>query len=97
MWGFDGWWRIPSCGGPSTSYADILKHAIWIGNGQDMWITRVLRKTRIARLVVGISVREVSRLKEGINSFLTVYNTPYVIKKAAELWAKECENGVEKK
>ena len=85
MWGFDGWWRIPSCGGPSTSYADILKHAIWIGNGQDMWITRVLRKTRIARLVVGISVREVSRLKEGINSFLTVYNTPYVIKEAAEL------------
>ena len=57
----------------------------------------VLRKTRIARLIAGIPVCEVSRLKEGINSFLTVYNKPYVIKKAAELWAKECENGVQKK
>ena len=62
-----------------------------------MWVTRVLRKTQIERLIVGIPVREVSRLKEGINSFLTVYNTSYVIKKTAEIWAKECENGVQKK
>ena len=46
---------------------------------------------------MGISVREVSRSKGGVYSFLTVYNTSYVVKKAAELWAKECENGVEKK
>ena len=85
MSGFDGWWRLPSCGGPSSSYADILKHAIWIGNGQDMWVTRVLRKTQIERLIMGIPVHEVSRLKEGINSFLTAYNTPYVGKEAAEL------------
>ena len=94
MSGFDGWWRISSCGGPSTSHADILKHAIWIGNGHDMWVTLVLRKTRRERLIVGIPVREVSRLKEGTNSFLMVYNTPYVVKEAAELLAKECENGV---
>ena len=62
-----------------------------------MRVTRVLKKTRIARLFVGISVREVSRSKGGVYSFLTVYNTSYVVKKAAELWAKECENGVEKK
>ena len=62
-----------------------------------MRVTRALKKTRIARLFVGISVREVSRLKGGVYSFLTVYNTSYVVKKAAELWAKECENGVEKK
>ena len=46
---------------------------------------------------MGISVREVSRSKEGVYSFLTVYNTLYVIKKTAEIWAKECENGVQKK
>ena len=62
-----------------------------------MWVTRVLKKMRIARLFVGISVREVSRLKGGVYSFLTVYNTSYVVKKAAEIWAKECENGVQKK
>ena len=97
MSGFDGWWRISSCGGPSTSHADILKHAVWIGNGQDMWVTRVLRKTQIERLIVGIPVREVSRLKEGINSFPTVYYMPYVVKETVEIWAKECENGVQKK
>ena len=52
---------------------------------------------RIARLFVGISVREVSRLKGGVYSFLTVYNMSYVVKKTAEIWAKECENGVQKK
>ena len=62
-----------------------------------MWETRALNKTRIARLLVGISVREVSRLKGGVYSFLTVYNTSYVVKKTAEIWAKECENGVQKK
>ena len=62
MSGFDGWWRLPSCGGPSRSYADILKHAIWIGNGQDMWVTRVLRKTQIKCLSVGIPIHEVSCL-----------------------------------
>ena len=62
-----------------------------------MWVTRVLKKTRIARLFVGIPVREVSRLKGGVYSFLTVYNTPYVLRETAEIWAKECENGVEKK
>ena len=62
-----------------------------------MRVTRALKKTRIARLFVGISVREVSRLKGGAYSFLTVYNTSYVIKKTAEIWAKECENGVQKK
>ena len=46
---------------------------------------------------MGISVREASRLKGGVYSFLTVYNTLYVIKKTAEIWAKECENGVQKK
>ena len=97
MSGFDAWWRVSSCGGPSTSNADILKHAIWLGNGQDMWVTRVLRKTQIERLIVGMPVREVSRLKGGVYSFLTVYNTSYVIKKTAEIWAKECENGVQKK
>ena len=45
---------------------------------------------------MGISVREVSRLKEGDYSFPTVYNTPYVVKETAEIWAKECKNGVEK-
>ena len=77
-----------------TVYADILKHAIWIVNGQDMWVTRVLKKTQIERLIVGILVCEVSRLKEAIKSFLMVYNMLYVIKEAAELWAKECENSV---
>ena len=46
---------------------------------------------------MGISVREVSRLKGGVSSFLTVYNTSYAVKKIAEIWAKECENGVQKK
>ena len=85
MSGFDGWWRVSSCGEPSTSHADILKHAIWIGNGQDMWVTRVLRKTQIERLIVGIPVREVSRLKEGVYSFLMIYNISYVVKKTAEI------------
>ena len=62
-----------------------------------MWVTRALKKMRIARLFVGISVREVSRLKEKINSFLTVYYMPYVVKETVEIWAKECENGVQKK
>ena len=62
-----------------------------------MWVTRALKKMRIARLFVGIVVREVSRLKGGVYSFLTVYNTSYVIKKTAEIWAKESENGVQKK
>ena len=62
-----------------------------------MWVTRALKKMRIARLFVGISVREVSRLKGGVYSFLTVYNMSYVVKKTAEIWAKECENGVQKK
>ena len=26
-----------------------------------------------------------------------VYNTPYVVKETVEIWAKECENGVQKK
>ena len=94
MSGFDAWWRVSSCGGPSTSNADILKHAIWLGNGQDMCVTRVLRKTQIERLIVGIPVREVSRLKEGINSFLTIYYMLYVVKETVEIWAKECKNGV---
>ena len=46
---------------------------------------------------MGISVREASRLKGGFYSFLTVYNTSSVVKRAAEIWAKECENGVQKK
>ena len=46
---------------------------------------------------MGILVHEVSRLKGGAYSFLTVYNTPYVVKETTEIWAKECENGVEKK
>ena len=62
-----------------------------------MRATGALKKTQIARLFVGISVREVSRLKGGVYSFLTVYNTSYVVKKTAEIWAKECENGVQKK
>ena len=62
-----------------------------------MWLTRALKKTRIARLFVGVPVRDVSRLKEGAYSFLTVYNTSYVVKEIAEIWAKECENGVQKK
>ena len=53
-----------------------------------------MRETQIEHVIVGITVREVSRLKEGTNSFLMVYNTHYVVKIAAELWAKECENGV---
>ena len=62
-----------------------------------MWVTRALKKMRIARLFVGISVREVSRLKGGVYSFQTIYNMSYVVKKTAEIWAKECENGVQKK
>ena len=62
-----------------------------------MRVTRALKKTRIARLFVGIPVREVSLSKGGIYSFLTVYNTSYVVKEIAEIWAKECENGVQKK
>ena len=62
-----------------------------------MWVTRALKKMRVARLFMGISVCEVSRLKGGVYSFLTVYNTSYVVKKTAEIWAKECENGVQKK
>ena len=46
---------------------------------------------------MGIPVRELSRLKGGAYSFLTVYNTPYVLRETVEIWAKECENGVEKK
>ena len=46
---------------------------------------------------MGISVREVSRLKGRVYSFLTVYNTSYVAKKTTEIWAKECEKGVQKK
>ena len=57
----------------------------------------VLRKAQIARLSVGTRVRKVSRLKEGINSFPTVYYMPYVVKKTVEIWAKECENGIQKK
>ena len=68
------WWRFSSCRAHSTHHVDILKHAIWIENGQDMSVTRALRRTRIARLFMGISVREVSRLKGGVYSFLTVYN-----------------------
>ena len=59
-----------------------------------MWVARALKKTQIARLFVGIPVREVSRLKGGTNSFPTVYNTSYVVKQTAEIWAKECKNGV---
>ena len=50
-----------------------------------MWVTRALKKMQIARLFVGISVREVSRLKGGVYSFLTVYNMPYVDKKTIKL------------
>ena len=53
-----------------------------------------MRETQIEHVIVEIPVREVPHLKEGTNSFLTVYNTPYVVKEAAEIWAKECENGV---
>ena len=53
--------------------------------GHDMWVTRALKKMQIAHLFVGISVREVSRLKGGVYSFLTVYNTSYVVKKTAEI------------
>ena len=35
--------------------------------------------------------------ERGVYSFLTVYNTSYVVKKTAEIWAKECENGVQKR
>ena len=28
---------------------------------------------------------------------ISVYNMSYVVKKTAEIWAKECENGVQKK
>ena len=59
-----------------------------------MWVTRALKKMQIARLFGGIAVREVSHLKGGVYSFLTVYNTSYAVKKTAEIWAKECENGV---
>ena len=62
-----------------------------------MWVTRALKTTQIAHLFVGISVYEASHLKGGVYSFLTVYNTSYVIKKTAEIWAEECENGVQKK
>ena len=62
-----------------------------------MWVTRALKKTRVARLFVGISVRKVSRLKGDVYSFLMVYNTSYVVKETAEIWANECENGVQKK
>ena len=35
--------------------------------------------------------------ERGVYSFLTVYNMSYAVKKTAEIWAKECENGVQKK
>ena len=41
--------------------------------------------------------RSISFERGGVYSFLTVYNTSYVVKKTAEIWAKECENGVQKK
>ena len=47
--------------------------------------------------IVGISVCEVSRSKGRVYSFPTEYNTSYVVKETAEIWAKECENGVQKK
>ena len=53
-----------------------------------MQATGALKKMQIARLFMGILVREVSRLKGGINSFLTVYNVSYVVKETAEIWAK---------
>ena len=53
-----------------------------------MWVTRALKKMRIARLFVGIAVHEVSRLKERAYSFLTVYNMSYAVKETAEIWAK---------
>ena len=46
---------------------------------------------------MGIPVCKVSHLKGGAYSFLTVYNTPNAPRETAEIWAKECENGVEKK
>ena len=50
-----------------------------------MWVTRALKKMRVARLFVGISVCEVARLKGGAYSFLTVYNMPYVLRETAEI------------
>ena len=41
--------------------------------------------------------RSISFERGGVYSSLTVYNTSYVVKKTAEIWAKECENGVQKK
>ena len=40
---------------------------------------------------------KVSRLKEGVYSFLMIYNTSYFVKEVTEIWAKECKNGVQKK
>ena len=44
-----------------------------------------------------LGTRSISFERGGAYSFLTVYNTPYVVKETAEIWAKECENGVQKK
>ena len=35
--------------------------------------------------------------ERGAYSFLTVYNTSYVVKETAEIWAKGCKNGVQRK
>ena len=37
-------------------------------------VTRVVRETQIEHVIMGITVCEVSRLKERTNSFLMVYN-----------------------
>ena len=43
-----------------------------------------------------LGTRSIS-FERGAYSFLMVYNMSYVVKKTAEIWAKECENGVQKK
>ena len=43
-----------------------------------------------------LGTRSIS-FERGVYSFLTVYNMSYAVKKTAEIWAKECENGVQKK
>ena len=41
-----------------------------------------------------LCTRSISFERGGV---LTVYNMSYAVKKTTEIWAKECENGVQKK
>ena len=44
-----------------------------------------------------LGMRSILFERGGAYSFLMMYNMAYVVKETTEIWAKECENGVQKK